>query len=345
MQTTSSNLYTWLQRLPKIELHIHLEGAIPLDALWQLVQKYGGDPDVPNREAIERKFQYQDFPHFIETWMWKNQFLRQYEDFSFIAEAVGRDLAAQNIRYIEAFYSPPDFYPNGLKTQPLTEAIRQGLARVPEIEVALVADLVRNYGPEQGLRTLKEVNEVRDSGVIGIGIGGSEHTFPPEPYAEIYERARQMGFHTSAHAGEAAGPASIWGALRALKVDRIGHGTRAQEDINLLEYLKDHQIPIEMCPLSNLRTGVVASINQHPIRRYFENGLRVTVNSDDPKMFNNSLALEYQTLINTLEFKPEDIKTLITNGIQASWLPAQGKKRLFNEFTQDPAWLEAYPQS
>ena len=173
----------WLKDIPKVELHLHLEGAIPLDALWQLVQKYGGDPDVPNMESIHKKFLYKDFPHFIDTWMWKNKYLREYDDFTFIAEAVARDLAQQNIRYVEAFYSPPDFYINGLQTQALTEAIRKGLERVPQVEVALVADLVRNYGPEQGERTLKEVYEVKSLGVIGIGIGGAEHSAPPEPYA------------------------------------------------------------------------------------------------------------------------------------------------------------------
>src|SRR5512140_1824254 len=129
----------WYERLPKVELHLHLEGAIPYDALWQLVQKYGGDPSVESQQTLVSHFQYHDFPHFIETWLWKNGFLREYDDLTFIAEAVARDLAAQNIRYVEAFYSPPDFFKRGLTTGRITEAVRKGLDRVRDIEVALVA--------------------------------------------------------------------------------------------------------------------------------------------------------------------------------------------------------------
>src|SRR5215471_733048 len=137
---------SWFERLPKVELHVHLEGAIPHPVLWELLQKYGGDPAIPTREDLVRKFVYRDFPHFLELWSWKNQLLRQYEDFEFLAAEVARDLVRQNIRYAEVFYSPPDFRFAGLEPQRLTEAIRKGLQRASGIEIALVADLVRDYG-------------------------------------------------------------------------------------------------------------------------------------------------------------------------------------------------------
>jgi adenosine deaminase len=329
---------SWFERVPKVELHLHLEGAIPHDALWELVQKYGGDPSVPDLGDLERRFQYRDFPHFIETWIWKNGFLREYEDFAFIAEAVARDLAGQNIRYVEAFFSPSDFARHGLETQKLTEAIRSGLCQVPDVEVALVADFVRDSEPERAAMTLAEVNEVRDLGVIGIGIGGSEQAFPPEPFEAVYEKARQLGFHTSAHAGEAAGAASIWGAIRSLRVDRIGHGTRAEEDESLLNYLAEHRIPLEMCPISNVRTGVVNSLEEHPVRRYFQRGIIVTISTDDPKMFGNSLAEEFRLLEGKLGFSRDEIRSLILQGIQAAWLPGDRKQQLVEAFRSDPAW-------
>jgi adenosine deaminase len=330
----------WLARIPKVELHLHLEGAIPYDALWELVQKYGRDPSVPDLEALKRKFEYRDLAHFFETWVWKNQFLREYQDFTFIAEAVARDLARQNIRYVEAFFSPPDFARHGLETQKLAEAIRIGLSRVPEIRVVLVADLVRDFGPQRAAVTLAQVSEVQDQGVIGIGLGGLEQGFPPEPFEEVYQEARRLGFHTSAHAGEAAGAESIWGAIRSLRVDRIGHGTRAEEDESLLDYLAERQIPLEMCPLSNLRTGLVASLVKHPIRRYFERGIIVTVSTDDPKMFGNSLTEEFLSLEEELDFSRDEIRTLILQSIRASWLPANKKRPLVESFCQDPAWHE-----
>src|SRR5688572_2265378 len=178
-------------RLPKVELHLHLEGAIPLPCLWQLIEKYGGDTSVRDMEALAAKFTYRDFNHFIQTWVWKNRFLREYEDFQFISAAVARDLAAQNIVYAEVFYSPADFRSHRLDAQRLTEAIRRGLDRVPEIQIALITDFVRDFGPEQAQHTLDAVCEVSAAlGVIGIGIGGSEHRFPPELFAPVYERAR-----------------------------------------------------------------------------------------------------------------------------------------------------------
>lgn len=328
----------WFERVPKVELHLHLEGAIPLDTLWELVQKYGGDPTIPDMGALKGRFTYRDFPHFIETWIWKNQFLREYEDFTFFAEAFARDLARQNIRYAEVFYSPLDFAQYGLAVQELTAAIRRGLARVPETEIQLISDFGRDWGPEKAAAALPEIAEVRDQGVIGIGIGGSEQKYPPEPFQNIYEEARRLGLHTTAHAGEAAGAGSIWGAIRALKIERIGHGARAGEDERLLEYLAETQIPIEMCPLSNVRTGVVPSIEAHPVRRYFERGLAVTVNTDDPKMFGNSLAEEYRLLETRLDFTRDEIRALILQGIRSTWLPEERKKKLSDAFCSDQDW-------
>jgi adenosine deaminase len=329
---------TWPARVPKVELHLHLEGAIPLPALWQLMQKYGGDRQAPEFRLLEERFQYRDFQHFLATWIWKNSFIREYEDFTYLAEAFARDLVAQNIRYAEVFYSPPDFAVHGLKTQQLTEAIRMGLSRVPEVRIALIADVVRNYGPRRADRTLSEVAEVRDLGVLGIGLGGDEKGYPPELFAAVFARARELGLHTTAHAGEGAGAASVWGAVRSLQVERIGHGTCAAKDDALVDYLIAHRIPIEMCPISNLQTGVVATIEQHPIRRFFAAGAVVTVNTDDPKMFGNSLAGELTLLAERLGFSQAELQALLLNGIAASFLSAPEKARLHEEFVTDPAW-------
>ena len=337
----------WFERVPKVELHVHLEGSIPLDVLWQLVQKYGGDPNVPDLLALQKKFEYRDFPHFLETWMWKNGFLREYQDFTLIAQAVAHDLARQNVRYAEVFFSPSDFARHGLQTQHLTEAIRAGLDRASRAStqeascaVALVADLVRDNTPAKAAAILAELNEVQDLGVIGIGIGGAEQGYPPEPFEQVYEQARKLGFHTSAHAGEAAGAESIWGAIRHLKVDRIGHGTRAYEDERLLDHLAKHRIPLEMCPISNHRTGVVSSIQDHPVRRYFERGIVVTVNTDDPKMFGNSLAQEYALLETELGFSRDEVRTVILQGILSSWLSSTDKQQLVETFCANPCWKD-----
>ena len=330
-----SRLDEALRLLPKVEIHLHIEGAIPIPALWELVSKYGSG-EVGSIEELEERFRFRDFPHFLSTWMWKNGFIREYEDFTFIASAVACDLADQNVRYVEAFHSPGDFAMiHGLEVARVTEAIRRGLDEEKDrIEIRLIADLTRDFGPERGRAWLSEIAGAKELRVVGIGIGGSEHDFPPEPYREVYREARRLGLRTTAHAGEAAGPASIWGALRALEVDRIGHGTRAAEDPALLDHLRDRRLPIEMCPISNLRTGVVRSIAEHPLRSFFDRGLLVSVNTDDPKMFGTSLVEEYLALIEHQGFRLDEIRRLVEQAIDSTWADETTRARLRDELSR-----------
>jgi len=326
----------WLQSIPKVELHVHIEGSIPLKCLWELIQKYGGDELVPNQDALQELFHYRDFSHFLSLWTWKNRYLREYEDFELIGEAFARGAASQRIVYSEAFYSPSGF--PGLSTQGITEALRRGLDKVPEVRVALIADLVRDFGPERGGRTLSEVLEVLSCEVIGVGIGGAEHSYPPQPFKEVFERARGYGLKTSAHAGEAAGPESIWGAVNELRVDRVGHATRAIEDEALLDELKERRVGLELCPLSNVCTGVIPSVGAHPIRTLLNKGLLVSVNSDDPAMFHNPLWEEFYTLHNELNFSRDEIFALTLSAIESSWLQPDDKDELKKAIVADVTW-------
>jgi adenosine deaminase len=328
----------WLEALPKAELHLHLEGAIPLDALWGLIEKHGGDASVPNRGALRQRLTYPDFPAFIEAWVWKNGFLNSYEDFTFIAEAVARDLVRQNILYAELFFSPSRFAGQGLTTGGLAEAIRRGFDLVPQCETWLIPDLVRDHGPASAARTLAEVAELKEFGIVGIGMGGSEHTCPPEPFAAVYAEARRRGFRTSVHAGEAAGADSVRGAIEALWVDRIGHATRAEEDPSLIDLLAEHQIALELCPLSNVATGSIAQIEDHPVRRYMDRGLKISINTDDPGMFHNAMAEEYGVLMDRFGFTAEEIRHLVLNALDAAWRPAMPGPSLRDTFQAHPGW-------
>ncbi len=331
---------TWFERVPKVELHLHLEGAVPLAALWELLRKYGGAAEVGSLADLADRFRYRDFGHFLDTWTWKNGFLREYDDFTFIAEAVARDLAEQRVLHAEAFFSPTDFAQHGLEPARLAEAIRRGLDQVPVVSVLLVADLVRDHGPERGARTLAALEGTRHLGVVGIGIGGSEHRFPPEPFAAVYERARSLGLHTSAHAGEAAGPESIRGALEVLRVERIGHGTRACEDSRLVAALAERGVHVEACPLSNVRTGVISRLAQHPLRRLLEAGVRVSVSTDDPKLFGTSLAGELRGLREELGLGADVLRALILQAARDCWLPVEGKQRLIAALEGAPDWAD-----
>ena len=305
-----------------------------METLWTLIQKYGGDKTVTNYELLKEKFMYRNFNHFLETWLWKNTFIREYEDFTFLSDAVFKDLGKQNIKYAEIFISPSEFR-STLEIQKIVEAISKSINVNPEICVSLIVDLVRNLGSENAMKTLYEINEVKDMGIIGIGLGGAEKEYPPELFTDVFEKARNFGFKTTAHAGEAAGPQSIWGAIKNLKVDRIGHGTRAIEDPELLNYLADNQIPVELCPLSNLRTKVIDSIEEHPVRTFIDMGIPVSINTDDPKMFGNSLAEEYQALKDNFNFSDDDIYKIIRNSIHTTWLEENEKSTLINKFREE----------
>ena len=302
--------------MPKVELHLHLEGSIPPSAMIELVRRHG-DTDI-DEQALAARYAYRDFQHFLDTWVWKNRFLDTVAAIEFAAEAVATELAARCIVYAEAFFSPSDFSSYGLAPQELALAWRRGLDRVDGTDVALVVDLVRDTGPRQAARTFDQVREVAEEArVIGIGIGGSEDRYPPEPFAAVYRRAGALGFGLTAHAGEAAGPASLWGALKALEVQRIGHGIRAVEDRELLAHLTEHRIPLEVCPTSNLRTGVVPDWDHHPVWALIAAGCMVTVNTDDPAMFDCTLDGEYERLAERLD--DATIRHVAETAIDASW--------------------------
>jgi adenosine deaminase len=311
--------------MPKVELHVHLEGAIPLDVMWKLVERHGGDGEVPTPAALRARFEYRDFAHFISTWEWKLKFHTTLDDYRFLAEAVARDLRDQGHVYVEAFVSPTD---SPLDPGELLVAVRAGLDRVDGIEVALIPDLVRDTGPEHAMRTLESVIDVKEeAGVIGITIGGSEQLHPPAQFAAVYRRARKADLRLTAHAGEAAGPESVRRAIEDLGVERVGHGVRAVEDRRLLEELVRRQLPLEVCPTSNLRTGVAPSMEDHPVRTLVEAGAFVTLNTDDPAMFDCTLAGEY-ALVEALGFDDDTMRMLAESAVDASWASPARKRDL-----------------
>lgn len=306
------------ERTPKVELHLHLEGAMPIATLWGLVQQYGGDPAVPDEAALIRRLEYTSFAHFIETWWWMTGFVRSYEDFEHVASSVAADLAEQNVVYAEASFSPTDFERHGIRPQEMALAIRRGLDQVDETQIVLNCDLVRDTGPERAGRTLDAVLEVAaDADIRGITIGGSEQSYPPELFANAYRRAAEHGLRLTAHAGEAAGPASVRGALDTLGAERLGHGMRVVEDAALMKRVVADQIPLETCPTSNIRTGVVANWEHHPVGQLLAAGAYVTVSSDDPTFFHTSVASELRTVT---ELFGADARQLTNRAVEASWM-------------------------
>ena len=332
----------FLLEMPKVELHLHLEGAFTLSTLFHLVRKYGGEPSIEKPEDLRRRFIYRDFSQFIDAWIWKNRFFRSGEDFELSSYETLTGLRKEQILYVEAFYSPWDFEGNGISMEEITESVISGCERASRdcgIGWSLIADINREHGPAAGMSRLRQVANFRNRGVIGIGLGGREKEFPAGPFEEVYREAARIGLFCTAHAGEADGPASVRAALERLHVRRIGHGVRVLEDPAVVELLRQSQIPLEVCITSNVMTGVVRSLKDHPVRKLFDAGVNITINTDDSTMFGCTLSGEFGLLLHQLGFRPAEIRTLCLNAVEATALESGSKKELARIF--ESAWAAA----
>lgn len=328
-------LFKLVKRIPKTELHIHLEGAIPAHTLLRFIKRKGAEPGPQTVEDLKKRLEYTDFGHFIETWTWKNTFILEERDFYHIAYDSLEMLHQHNVKYVEAFYSPGDYWRQDLQTEGITECLLEGVKKAEKafgIRCRLICDLIRDHGPETGMKRLDEIKKYVGKGVIGIGIGGSEKYFPCRIFKDVYDKARQMGFHTTAHAGEVCGAESVRDALEVLKVERIGHGTRAHEDPALVEKIGTMQIPMEMCLVSNVKTRVCKEYKSHPFKDYYKKRLLVTVNSDDPVMFDSNISEEYYILIKEMGLSFDDLERISLNGIKAAFASDEEKRELTSIF-------------
>jgi len=326
-----------IKALPKVELHVHTLGSLQPSRLLSIIREEGINSSYRTIEDIVQRFQFTDFTHFIEVYAEIVGYISDEKHFEHIIFDMLKKCSECNTHYVEASFSPRDHLQHNLEFSRMVDAINKGIDRSREmfgIETNIRIDLVRNS-------TQDEANEILDyiaknpHNIVSIDIGGDEDKFPPKPFAEIYERANEMGLHLVAHAGEASGPQSIWDAIQFLKVERIGHGVTAQEDPKLITFLKEKQIGIEMSPISNLRTGVVKSIQDHPIREFYDKGLLVTVNSDDPSLFHTDLNNEFIQIHEHLGFSIPELFHLSMNGIRTAFIDEVSKTYLIESFTTE----------
>jgi len=319
-----------IRALPKAEQHVHIVGATRPETLLWLAEESGRDAPFKTLEDVKGFYRYSDFDHFISVYSTVNHFITHEGQFERIAYEMLEDDARCNVKYVEASFSAPDHVRLGLEYGAMLDAINRGVERARRdlgVECQLRVDLVRDYGPEYGMVVLDWI-EGKGDNIVAVDIGGSERGYPPEPYADVYRRAREMGLHLVAHAGEAVGPESIWGAIRHLDVERIGHGTSAIDDPYLLTYLRDCGITLETCPVSNVRTNTVPSVGEHPVRAFYDSGIRVTVNSDDPSMFGTDMNNEYLQLHEHLGFTVPELFQLSLNAVDSAFLPPEKREEL-----------------
>lgn len=330
------NIINLIPQIPKVELHLHLDGAVPPDLLFNFVKRKEPLFTRQKFDEMRNRIKSSDFNEFIKFWVWKNSFIKSREDFRDVAYYVLKSLREQNVRYAEIFYSPADYKRYGISLETITEGILEGRELAFQefgIECQFILDLVRDYGQDNAMEYLKKAKNYLGRGVIGIGLGGSEHAFPAKDFVKAFREAEAMGFRRVAHAGELDGAQSVRDAVELLGAERIGYGTRSYEDLNLVEMLKEKQIPLEVCMVSNVAQGVCKSPEKHPINDYFNRGLLITINSDDPLMFDSNLNDEYRILVEKLDFTMSDLKTLSLNGVKASFLSDEMKKDMLREFS------------
>ncbi len=330
-----------IRALPKAEQHIHLVGSTRPETLLWLAGEGGLDVPFETVEEVRGFFSYTDFDHFIRVYSTVVDCITEEAQFERIAYEMLEAGHRCNVRDFEASFSAPDHVRKGLDYHGMLDAVNRGLRKGKRefgVDCRLRMDLVRNYGPDYGMEVLDWIEE-KGENIVAIDIGGSEKGYPPEPYGPVYRRAREMGLRLVAHAGEAAGLESVWGAVRGLGVERIGHGTIAVKDPELMRFIAERNVTIEACPVSNVRTGAVASVADHPIREFIKHGIRVTVNSDDPPMFGTDMNNEYIQLHRQLGFTVPELFQLSLNAVDSAFLPEKEKATLRERFVDEYASL------
>ncbi|MFW9809714.1 MAG: adenosine deaminase [Candidatus Thorarchaeota archaeon] len=333
----SMNIIEAIRALPKVELHVHTMGSIQPSTLLGIIREEGFETPYDTEQDLVKRFQYTNFVHFIEVYVEIIDYISDEKHFEHITYEMLKNSSECNTRYVEASFSPIDHMQRNLEFSKMVRAINRGIDQARDsfqIDANIRIDLVRSSTQEEAMEILDLV-EKHPKNIVSIDIGGDETRFPPKPFAEVYERASEMGLHLVAHAGEAAGPRSIWDAIEFLKVERIGHGVSAREDPKLVNFLKEKKIGIEMNPVSNIRTRVVESIQNHPIRDFFDKGLLVTVNSDDPSLFHTDLNNEYIQIHKHLAFSIQELHQLSFNGIKTSFITENKKMELREAFSEE----------
>lgn len=317
---------TYPSQGPLAELHLHFQGAIRPHTLLELARRNGVDLPVETAEALQQWFVFRDFAHFVEIYAVLRSCLQTPDDFELVTHELGAELAQQNVRYAEVTVTPgPEVY-QSLRER-FFDGLTTGRARVRNefgVELNWIFDIPRRtvtLYPELPLCdfiTGVAIDGVA-GGVVALGLAGTEAGYPPEAFAPWFDRARAAGLHSVPHAGEMAGPESVWGALQALGAERLGHGVRAIEDSRLVEYLVEHQVPLEVCPTSNVRLGIYPSLEEHPLRRLYDAGAMLTINTDTPAVFGISLRDELRLLTEAFGLTAAQADAIRENAFRASF--------------------------
>jgi len=312
---------------PKAELHVHLEATVRPETLLEIARRNDFALPADTPEGIRNLYRYRNFDHFIEVWILTTNALQTADDFRQVVVDYAAEAKKHGAVYIEGIFSPIERTWRGVSWDDLFSGYCDGAQEAKElhgVEVLLTPDVTRGAPVEYGFELVRQAVKYKERGIVGIGLGGEEALYPPEKFIDVFALVREEGFGSVPHAGEVAGPASVRGALDALHADRVRHGIRAVEDPSLLEELAERRVVLDVTPLSNLRTGVVPSLREHPLPDLIAAGIPCTVSTDDPEMFDTDLTREYDAVLSI----GIDPRTLYEAGVEGALCSDETRARL-----------------
>ncbi|GLV99803.1 adenosine deaminase [Streptomyces lavendulae] len=337
------DLHPFIAGLPKAELHVHHVGSASPRIVAELASRHPDSKVPTDPEAVADYFTFTDFAHFIDVYLSVVDLVRTPDDVRTLTFEVARDMARQNIRYAELTITPYSSTRRGIDEDAFMEAIEDA-RKAAEAELGVILrwcfDIPGEAGLEAAEETVRLAVDLRPEGLVSFGLGGPEIGVPRPQFKPYFDRARAAGLHSVPHAGETTGPETVWDAIRELGAERIGHGTSSTRDPELLAYLAEHRIALEVCPTSNIATRAVADLDEHPVKEMVAAGVLVTINSDDPPMFGTDLNNEYAVAARLLDLDERGLAQLAKNAVEASFLDPAGKARLSAEIdAYTAAWL------
>lgn len=316
----------WL--IPKAELHLHIEGTFEPELIFAIAERNGIKLDYPTVAALRDAYNFSDLQAFLNVYYAGMRVLQTEQDFEDLATAYLRKAKAQNVKHAEIFFDPQAHTDRGIAFETVIDGLWSALRKSERdfgISTKLIMCFLRDLPAKSAMDTLERALPYRDR-IVGVGLDSAEVGNPPSKFALVFDRARAEGFITVAHAGEEGPPAYVWEALDLLKVSRVDHGVRSMEDPNLVERLRRTQMPLTVCPLSNLRLKVVDSLAHHPLKQMLLAGLRATVNSDDPAYFGGYAGDNFREISAALELTRDDVVTLAKNSFLASFIDDEAKR-------------------
>ena len=338
-------LKVFIERVPKTELHCHLEGAIQPATLLKLAARHGIELPFSDETGARKFYEFSSLNQFLGIFALACSTLQTAADFETITLDLGADASRQGIPYREVFFTYAYHQRRGISWDEVVKGIAAGREKARQmygVEMWFIADIDRTIDPLDGVRTVEMAHASRDvAGIIGVGLDSQEIDYPAKRHKPAYDRAKELGLHRVAHAGEDVGPESVWDALESLDVERVDHGVRSIDDPDLVKVLADRQIPLTVCPLSNIELKVYPNLAAHPVKRLKDAGVLVTLNSDDPPMFHCDVLDNYFAVADTFELDLENVVGFARNGFKASFLPQSEKESYLKRFDEAVAGLKA----